>query len=852
MRRYFLLFIISLSYAFAAIAQPEPVRLNELTERYAAAKDDISKTQALLSLDSFYLYYRDDSKVILDSAVLMAKQASDLSLQANFKQGYIDAQFLLANAYAEKQDIKSAMNLINKTTDTPKIHMLIMMAERYVFRPGELKQNLDSAYLYIQQAIKLSADLQSDTWSHFSKAILAKYYFANGDIENGKQALLRIIQYYQQQNNKAEEAKWWAEAGRLIPHTDSTYRFSEYSFEKAYILYGQLNDKSNLASVAEDLAYVYMSYGELQKAQAKYIEALNIKKSAGISKRFNQYYNLSKINLQLGNYNTALYYALAAKSDLKTINDLSMAGIIYAQLGDAYNALGEKDKSLQWYRSALSNLVDYKTEYQFPIVSQIANLLLQKNQAEEALNFLSAYVKTYAPVRLIDKEIVAGAYADCYNALKQFNRAEKYYLQMIALDNAVQSHLKNTTQAQRGNTITGAQAYYNTGKFYVERKQFDIAKMYLDTAMRFKQFAPSISLLSDIYFMLFKVDSANGHYLSAINNFEFYKALNDSIFNDTKGKQIAEMQAKYEANKKEKDIENLKLKESNQSKELQKTIQARNYTYMILIVLILFMTGIYRMYRLKQIKNKQLETHQQEINEKNTALESLINDKDKLLKDKDGLLEEKEWLLKEIHHRVKNNLQIVISLLSTQSKYLDNEEAIAAISESRHRMQAMSLIHQKLYQSENTTSVNMQSYITELADYLKTSFNSGKEIKFLINVDAIELDLSQAIPVSLILNEVITNAIKYAFEERDAANIYINMHNIQDNKISLEVKDNGKGIPADFDIKNASSMGMRLVIGLVKQISGELNIANESGTCFKITFDATSTIAILNNGKTIL
>ncbi len=157
-------------------------------------------------------------------------------------------------------------------------------------------------------------------------------------------------------------------------------------------------------------------------------------------------------------------------------------------------------------------------------------------------------------------------------------------------------------------------------------------------------------------------------------------------------------------------------------------------------------------------------------------------------------------------------------------------------------MQAMSLIHQKLYQSENTTSVNMQTYITELSEYLKTSFNNGKEINFLIDVDEILLDISQAIPVGLILNEVITNAIKYAFEEREAGSIQIKMLCSNERKISLEIKDNGVGLPDNFNIQISDSMGMRLIKGLVKQINGNLFIASDSGVKLVIDFQTENTL----------
>ena len=127
------------------------------------------------------------------------------------------------------------------------------------------------------------------------------------------------------------------------------------------------------------------------------------------------------------------------------------------------------------------------------------------------------------------------------------------------------------------------------------------------------------------------------------------------------------------------------------------------------------------------------------------------------------LLKDKEWLIKEVHHRVKNNLQMVISLLNSQSIYLNDEAAVVAIQESQRRMHAMSLIHQKLYQSENVGVIDMRAYINEFISYLKDIFETGSSIRFEQDVDPIKLDVGQAVPVGLILNEVITNSIKYAF-----------------------------------------------------------------------------------------
>jgi two-component sensor histidine kinase/ligand-binding sensor domain-containing protein len=219
---------------------------------------------------------------------------------------------------------------------------------------------------------------------------------------------------------------------------------------------------------------------------------------------------------------------------------------------------------------------------------------------------------------------------------------------------------------------------------------------------------------------------------------------------------------------------------------------------------------------------------QQEINKKNDSLEYLI-------RDKDALLLEKEWLLKEIHHRVKNNLQVVMSLLNTQSSYLEDKEALAALLESKHRIFAISLIHEKLYQSENVSRVNMVAYIRELVAYLRQSFNVQQRIMFDMNLANVELDVAQAVPVGLILNEAITNAIKYAFPNQMNGRVTINMEEVVDGKISLIIEDDGIGL---HQVSNFSSvsLGMSLMQGLTKQLEGEFNVKNGNGVRIIIEF----------------
>jgi two-component sensor histidine kinase len=200
-------------------------------------------------------------------------------------------------------------------------------------------------------------------------------------------------------------------------------------------------------------------------------------------------------------------------------------------------------------------------------------------------------------------------------------------------------------------------------------------------------------------------------------------------------------------------------------------------------------------------------------------------------------VEEKERLLREIHHRVKNNLQIVMSLLNSQSAYLENNQAIEAIRESQQRIHSISLIHQKLYQSEGAAIINMDSYIRELVEYLQSSFNTGLNIRFDLQIEPIQLDVTQAVPVGLILNEAISNAIKYAFPGKNEGLVRISMQGQSANRVVLIVQDNGVGLKSGFDIDQSKSLGMTLMRGLSEQLNGHFILKNDNGLAICCDFE---------------
>ncbi|WAC04578.1 MAG: PAS domain S-box protein [Methanoregula sp.] len=197
-------------------------------------------------------------------------------------------------------------------------------------------------------------------------------------------------------------------------------------------------------------------------------------------------------------------------------------------------------------------------------------------------------------------------------------------------------------------------------------------------------------------------------------------------------------------------------------------------------------------------------------------------------------LEEKVVLLREIHHRVKNNLQIIISLLKLQSRYMTDENTVAAFRECQNRVMAMSLVHEKLYQSEDISKIDLGNYVRFLGNSLFQFFGrSEKGVTFSTDIRNISLDINTAIPVGLMINELVSNSLKHAFPDGKIGEISIAIHQ-KERQLTIVYKDTGVGIPQEFDWRKAKSLGLRLVISLVEQLFGTIELDRTAGTVFTI------------------
>ncbi len=401
---------------------------------------------------------------------------------------------------------------------------------------------------------------------------------------------------------------------------------------------------------------------------------------------------------------------------------------------------------------------------------------------------------------------IEGNIGKCYVALKKYKEALPH----------LEASLKIFEEFDNGQ-------YYNQ---IIENKiSFANAHLQLGDYNTAKNSLDSVKTIKDVQQEL-QFNKLQAGYYDKTENYKtaaFYYKRNEQIIDSLKNNEQSILQQQLVAIVGDSDLENSRRLVSEQKaanekfrSDLQRESERTNLVLISLVFILLGFAGVVYAY-LKSIKNQRLIAQQKHMIENS--------------------LKEKDSLLKEIHHRVKNNLQMVSSLLSLQTKNTRSKAAIVALEEGKSRVKAMALIHQKLYQNEDLSVIEMQGYIESLINSVQSVYKKGgHNITITIDAEGTELDIDRAIPFGLILNELVSNSFKYAFPENDEhGKIYIHLRKNGDQGY-FEYTDNGVGLPEDTDERANSSMGIRLMNRLVNQLQSKLNV-DKSGEGVRFWFN---------------
>ena len=485
--------------------------------------------------------------------------------------------------------------------------------------------------------------------------------------------------------------------------------------------------------------------------------------------------NLGMVNSHLENYQKAIGYYSKSSSIMKELGD----EIEYAKI---VNNIGKLNALLGDYKEALRN--------QLSILG-----LVEKSNEHSFLLWLLCDIGTL------------------YNNLANNELARQYFSRAL--------NVSRTIDDQVGKSMI----LRNLGIISLKKKEYHRAKQYFTESLELAIKSAAKEEIKENYKNLSKYYQAAGDDRKALENYQLYKTYSDSLLNESKMNTIVEMETKYETERKEK--ENKLLRKNNEIKklELEKQTYLRNFFIALLVISFIIILIVYKQFR----TNKNLNIV---LNEKNSLLEKTVQEKTEAL-------DLNKLLLREMNHRVKNNLMVVQSLLKIQSNQIDDVESRTVLQDCATRVKAVSRIHATLSDSINLKKVQITDYVSQLVHDLAANFDIDQSrIEIILNLEKIRLDIDVLVPFALILNELVTNAFKYAFADKRTGKLQISLSTHEDNRIELTVKDNGAGLPVGFSIDESESMGMKIVSSLVQQIHGHVTFDSQQhqGTEFRVSF----------------
>ncbi|HEY5823896.1 MAG TPA: histidine kinase dimerization/phosphoacceptor domain -containing protein [Cyclobacteriaceae bacterium] len=719
--------------------------------------------------------------------------------------------------------------LSGKLQDTTRIHLLLKLSSHAITQIARISAR-DSAINFAKQAQELSVKAGYD--SGLVKGLLReiKVWVLQAENEmveggDGKSFLSkaepiqkRLIDFAKQKGTLDYQGETYTRIATLYDGNKTDFAGLLELYDSAATYFRRSNNRVRVSETLYFVGYMMASIGKWKESIPVYHRSISLVQPEGRPKLADVYGILGLTYTYMGSYSLSLKYQLVALKLAESEGDTTdTMGAVHLFLGKIYSRLNKPDLELAHYQKAY-DIFQYYTE-QHPgdfisIVVNIANCMIVKDP-KSGIVYLDEFSKKYPELaqKPTAKRFMKLRYLQAYTLLKDYKKADEYCVKL----------LEEIDQYPEVPRLT---IYITLFKYMLKSDQYVRAKKYLPQATELAHKRKSYEELKHLSLYESKIDSAAGNFRSAFMHYKLFKMYSDSVMSEAKSKEIAALEIEYETEKKEQAIALLTKDSDLKSRDLAQSQLMRNATLGGVLVLIVILGLGANQYRIKQKNNIELVNKQQEIQSKNLLLQQLVT--------------EKEWFVKEIHHRTKNNLQTVVSLLESQSSYLQNSEALSAIQDSQNRVHAMSLIHQKLYRSDNMTSINMPSYIQELIQYLKDSFDVGTQIRFETSVGNIELDISQVIPVGLILNEAITNSIKYAFNEKAKDSLIQVSLNKNNGKVALSISDNGSGLPGTFNISSdKNGLGLKLMKGLAEDIEGEFQIKSEQGVTIHIIFVAT-------------
>jgi two-component sensor histidine kinase len=516
-----------------------------------------------------------------------------------------------------------------------------------------------------------------------------------------------------------------------------------------------------------------------------------------------------------GQYNESIEHAIeASKQYAKSNNYL---GLIESNtlIGHNYGLKNDYEKSLSYYDESLelSKKVGNKSVI-VPTLIGKGNILYFQDKLEEASQLFEEAISISEKYNSVDETRKAGLYnntGNIYLTQKNYTEAIVKYSNAFSLYSGLNDKFNMSLTA------------FNLADAFLGINNYDSSLKYCNINLFLAQQLKSNEEIKYAYKGFTNLYEQKKVYDSAYKYYQLHVSYRDSLRDEQYSLEVDELVSKYQSEKKEKELQaaNEKVKQGHIIQE-----QSNRIIYLLEIggVFLLFvLISVFWLYRRSQKANELIKEQSELITLKNASI--------------DKALFQKDILLKEVHHRVKNNLQIIASLLNLQTMKMDNQVAKKAIEDSKNRVQAIALMHKSLYQDEHLNKVDLKSYVDDLVESQRTLTSNVKgDIVFELDTDSLMLGIDDAVPLGLVISELISNSVKHAFDDSISdPTISISIHQI-DQQIKVSYKDNGIGVPDNFSITLGDSLGMEIITALTEQIDGEITILTRKPFAVQIAF----------------
>ncbi len=760
-----------------------------------------------LLLSATFLVVAKEGQVDLDSCMIAASRSIGVSRFSILAEGLDDPGLFERSRWVDQQEPAIGIRLLSEAVGIKHLQLLILLGSYYAFQPDSYNRYRDSVEYFLSKALQESKLLKEEKLGRQALCLLVKVY-SRGNDEKASSVCQTLITQCRQAGDKETEARVLAYRSKYTPPMGSTLKRKINDAQRAAALFDSVGNPEGEINALTDLGYLQIISGHFQAAYENHLRAFRL--AEAIHYPYTQYNTQALITVTLfqGKFGEPLRYAYQTVRAAEGTRDSIAWGYFYANLAHLFGWEDKSGESLEWAQKSVDRFVAGRNTSVYRILDHVILYLQEKGQAKEALDLaLDISNKVGFPTTFSDQFAYHLVFSDCYLKLQLLDQAEMHIKKMDEMETRAEA----IRGPMRRSEVDGKFAY-----LLMERKQFRKARDF------FKKRFSSPGLMDgffasklEAYRRLIFIDSVLGDHTVAIEHYKKYTQLLDSSFRIYSSRQAEELQVVYQMKEKETQINSLTQQANLEKANSAKAAMVRNLTIAGIFAVLIIATLLYRQSRLRK-KNNLVVTG------KNEQLQQLLSDK--------------EWLLKEVHHRVKNNLQIIMSLLDSQSEYITNDAALAAIEDNLRRVHAMALIHQKLYQHDDNSSISMPEYINELVNYARESFDTGNRISFGQMIEPLDLDVSQVIPIGLIINESIVNAIKYAFPDGKKGVVCIKFYKDGPDHLVLEISDNGVGLPAEFNTKAHTSLGLDLIQGLTRQLNGNFNYESNNGLHITIRF----------------